>query len=220
VGTAVKFYAALLRREKKIEVSGVENIVIYRTEQNPLDAELLQRSLSPCRGGAGAPEIVVPIGGRDFLVRRVNVHQDAKIIAELTDEYPQCSDTDRWKPADTYVARYVSGTVAKREHSLDALEKWIFNKQSKKVTPLNLSVEREELLPVRCAHFCTAAPWCDQWAAERGRLAAAARLMDAETAEALEVVAPEPEAPDAEPTQDETPKRRRRSKSNKDQTDE
>jgi hypothetical protein len=218
----LNLYAALLRREKKVEVSGVENIVIYRDWSKTRSMRNYSNEAYPRAGVERVRQrLWSPQEAEDFLVRRVNVHQDAKVIAELTDEYPQCSDSDRWKPADTYVARYVSGTVAKREHSLDALEKWIFNKQSKKVTPLNFSVEREELLPIRCAHYCTASPWCDQWAAERGRLAKLLPVsMDAETAEALEGEAPDPQAPDAEATEGETPKRRRRSKSNKDQTDE
>jgi hypothetical protein len=109
--------------------------------------------------------------------------------------------------------------VAKRESSLDALEQWIFNKQSKRVTPLNFSIEREELLPIRCAHYCNASPWCDQWAAERSRLAKLVPTVLDPEPQALEAVAPDPEAPDAEPAEDKAPKRRR-NKSNKDQTDE
>lgn len=165
----LNIYAALLRREKGMEVTGVENIVIYR------DWSKTRASRTGSYPAAGVERVRQrlwsPKEAEDFLLRRVKLHQDARVEAELTDNYPLCSDSDRWKPADSYVARYPAGTVAKRESTLDALEQWIFGKQSKRKTPLNFSIEREELLPIRCAHYCSASPWCDQWATERARLA-------------------------------------------------
>lgn len=153
-------YAAMLRREGWT-VTGVENIAVIRDWSKG-------RIEVPKYPQAAVVRIHQPLWSAEeadqFLTDRVTIHQEAVAMEMLGDPLPFCTDEERWNRGDSYALVSDSGRAVKVGQTVEEIEEWHAASKRK----YSGSIERRPGLPIRCMSYCPAAPWCDQWANERG----------------------------------------------------
>jgi hypothetical protein len=93
---------------------------------------------------------------RSWIANRLKLHLDAQHFGVL----PDCTPKERWV-RDTKWAVYKKGNK-RASRLLDSEEEavgWIAEKEDAE----NYKVVFREGESVRCARYCSAAPWCEQW---------------------------------------------------------
>lgn len=86
-----------------------------------------------------------------FLEDRVDAHQAARLLL------PECTPEERWERPTKWAVMKKGGVRAVKLHFIEK------NAQEHAATATNLSVEVRPGDSVRCAAYCSAAPFCDQY---------------------------------------------------------
>lgn len=155
---------AWLYRHSGFTVEHAQIVAILRDWRR---SELLRDSAYP-----PCPVVVKPIQlwtldeQREFVERRVALHKDS---ASLTDDaLPPCSDEDRWaSPTQYALMRHGQRRAVRLFRSRHDAEKALSLCDAERYR-----IDVRPGMSRRCEQYCTAAPWCNQWAEEKTERAA------------------------------------------------
>ena len=101
---------------------------------------------------------------KEFIEKRVNLHQEAEADFLITKELPRCTDEERWKQSDSYRVMKKGRVRAMRVLPTQKEADDYITKSSEK----NLSIEFAKGESRRCKDYCDVAPFCDQYKMEIG----------------------------------------------------
>ena len=101
---------------------------------------------------------------KEFIEKRVNLHQEAEADYLITKELPRCTDEERWKQSDSYRVMKKGRVRAMRVLPTQKEADDYITKSSEK----NLSIEFAKGESRRCKDYCDVAPFCDQYKMEIG----------------------------------------------------
>ena len=151
-------YAWMVERVKGIQVSGIRICAVLR--------DWSRREAEYKADYPKSPIIVVdlPVWGFEktdqYVKTRVELHRQAKVSADWSEELPLCSDADRWVRPTSY--------AVKKEGAKRALKVFEIKEEAEalaKETP-KASVEVREGESIRCTgNYCGVAQWCSQYQA-------------------------------------------------------
>lgn len=152
----LNIYAWLMRRHG-YEVDGLEIVAILR-----------DWSKTKARFESDYPShsvVVIPIdlwSDEDadwFVRRRVQLHESVKDVDDKM--LPSCSDEYRWKDPDKYAVMKRGNKRAKKLH-----ESYMEAQKHAEESGPDHYVEHRPSVARRCAEYCPAADFCNQWQAE------------------------------------------------------
>ena len=153
---------AWLARRNKIDVARLEIVALLR-----------DWSRSKARAGGNYPShqvkvLPVPMWSdaeaTDYVKNRVRRHQSAEYLPD--DDLPPCTPAERWQGADVFAVKKPGRKSAVKLHdTTEAAEA-----HAAELGGAHF-VEHRPGVSVRCADYCAVAAFCNQWQAERERLA-------------------------------------------------
>ena len=158
-------YAYLLREARGIYADELTVVMFVR--------DFAQGLAGTQKDYPAAPSIPVPIKlwtadeQLDFILKKVDEHQDARRAFEWGDPLPRCTDRDRW----LYPGRY----AVQKPDAARATKTFDEENEAKKYmqgmkTPSDYEVVLRQKAPVRCSgNYCGVAKWCDQWQSDKGK---------------------------------------------------
>jgi hypothetical protein len=118
-----------------------------------------------------APIMVVPVKRwshaqqRDYMYKRVELHQGAEFSRLTGEELPLCTDEDRWQKPAKFAVRKPGNKTAKRV--LDSEKDAESYMRDNGLREKGFIIEPRPAAPTRCADgWCPLTQWCTQWQAE------------------------------------------------------
>lgn len=150
-------YALLMRKNKNIVVDRISICAIYR------DWKASDAQRDPLYPPAPVVEIEVPVWPdaeqEQFLLNRVEIHQHAELVYELTGELPECSQAERWSRNTRWsVIKKGGKRASKTFYEEEAAKEYLEEKGE------GYEIIRKEGASSRCkGNYCGVAPWCSQW---------------------------------------------------------
>lgn len=107
----------------------------------------------------------------NFIKGRVRLHQEARELITAGKPLPLCTAEERWAEPDRFAVKKEGNKRAVRVLDTQAEAQRVLEaEQTKAKGPAEakkLFIEHRRGGSRRCADYCTAAPFCEQWAAEQ-----------------------------------------------------
>jgi len=158
----LNIYAYLFKASKGIRPNGLRVCAILRdwkSAQAKYDRDYPQRPVIM---------IHIPLWSEAeqlrYIRERIGIHASARASSAFDDELPLCTDDERWRRGESWALMKEGGKRASAV--FDNLDLAIAAKLEKK-NPTEYRVDHRPGIPLRCASFCDAAPFCSQWAREK-----------------------------------------------------
>jgi len=146
------------------EKTDPDHAIVGRLEVYAILRDWSWRSAQRDRSYPKTPGITVEIAmwspelRKAFFEERLNLHMDADLMLEFTDEIPPCTAEEMWeKPATFAVKRPDASRALRVLASEEEATEWIEERKMSKAM-----IERREGERTRCENFCEVARFCDQ----------------------------------------------------------
>lgn len=159
----VNIYRWLIETVKGIQVNKASIIVILRDWQRSQTGD-------PNYPIAPIIRIDVPLWPMPeieaFIRKRIRVHRQAELMADLDIDLPLCSVEDRWGRGGLWKVYKIGGKRAIKTHdTMDQADAHQAELGS------NYEVRQTAYKFVRCeGNYCSVSQWCSQWQKERGQI--------------------------------------------------
>lgn len=98
-----------------------------------------------------------------YIKERIELHREAKVLADWGSELPKCTDEERWLRSTVYAVKKEGNKKAVKLFEVkDDADQFVANADEK--DRKKLSVEERKGEPVRCTgNYCNVNQWCSQY---------------------------------------------------------
>ena len=158
----LNIYAYLYAINYDVEVSALNIIAICRDWNK--SGLLRDRSYPPC----AVVTIDIPLWTKqkqeEFILDRINLHEEADNMETMGGELPLCSDKERWKRDDVWAVMKKNRKSALRLFNSKAqAHTYIAEDLGQQSDEMNIYIEHRKGESVRCKSYCSVSNFCNQY---------------------------------------------------------